>query len=236
MGIAKSMRIDLLEDDPDQAELIRQWLIDEGHQVRWFQTSAELTRALHREVPDVLVLDWVLPESSGMDVLTWVRQSFLGQIPIVFLTAQESEDHTVRALQAGADDYLVKPARRRELIARIHALGRRSGVIEPGSAISNVEPYEIDPGRRTISIKGRPVALTSKEFDLAVYFFSKVGHLVTRAALLEKVWGRSRVVTTRTVDAHVSRIRKKLGIEESIGWRLVSIYQHGYRLERIRQA
>lgn len=234
-GKNRTMRIDLLEDDADQAALIQQWLQDEGHQVRWFQTSNELTRALHREVPDVLLLDWVLPESSGMDVLTWVRQSFLGQIPIVFLTAQESEDHIVRALQAGADDYLVKPARRREMLARIQALGRRSGAIGPGSSISNVEPYDIDPGRRLIAVHGEPVELTSKEFDLAVFFFSKVGHLVTRSALLEKVWGRSRVVTTRTVDAHVSRIRKKLSIDENNGWRLISIYQHGYRLERTRQ-
>ncbi len=228
------MRIDLLEDDPDQAAVIEHWLVEDGHEVRWFKASGELTRALHREVPDVLLLDWVLPESSGIDVLTWVRQSFLGQIPIVFLTAQDSEDHVVRALQAGADDYLVKPARRRELLARIQALGRRSGVISPGTPLANIEPYEIDPGRRTVAINGETVELTSKEFDLAVYFFSKVGHLVTRAALLEKVWGRSRIVTTRTVDAHVSRIRKKLQIDESHGWRLISIYQHGYRLERLK--
>ena len=230
------MRIDLLEDDPDQAAVIEHWLVEVGHQVRWFKAGGELTRALHREVPDVLLLDWVLPESSGIDVLTWVRQSFLGQIPIVFLTAQDSEDHVVRALQAGADDYLVKPARRRELLARIQALGRRSGVISPGTPLSNIEPYEIDPGRRTVAINGEAVELTSKEFDLAVYFFSKVGHLVTRSALLEKVWGRSRIVTTRTVDAHVSRIRKKLAIDESHGWRLISIYQHGYRLERLKSA
>ena len=107
----------------------------------------------------------------------------------------------------------------------------------PGLPVRAAESWRnLDPGRRTVAINGEAVELTSKEFDLAVYFFSKVGHLVTRSALLEKVWGRSRIVTTRTVDAHVSRIRKKLAIDESHGWRLISIYQHGYRLERLKAA
>jgi two-component system, OmpR family, response regulator RegX3 len=226
------MKIDLLEDDPEQAALLRVWLEEEGHTVRWFRQGSELTRALHREVPDVLVLDWLLPESSGIDVLTWVRQSFLGQIPVIFITAQDREEHVVTALQAGADDYLVKPARRRELIARITALGRRAGVVAPGNALTGTDPFTFDLNARTVHVGNKAIEMTSKEFDLAVYLFSNSGRLVTRTALLERVWGRSSdAVSTRTVDAHVSRIRKKLDLDESTGWQLISIYQHGYRLE-----
>ena len=229
------MKIDLLEDDPDQAALLRVWLESEGHIVRWYRSGADLTRALHRDVPDVLLLDWVLPESSGMDVLTWVRQSFLGQLPVIFITAQEREDQVVMALEAGADDYLVKPARRRELMARIQAIGRRSGLAQQSQqTLTGTEPFIFDVPSRTASLEGRAVELTSKEFDLAVHLFSCAGRLVTRSSLLERVWGRdSQAVSTRTVDAHISRIRKKLELDERHGWRLISIYQHGYRLERI---
>lgn len=226
------MRIDLLEDDPDQAEMISHWLTEEGHDVRWYKSGGDLTRALHRDVPDVLLLDWVLPESSGMDVLTWVRQSFLGRIPVVFITAQDSEEHVVAALQAGADDYLVKPARRRELMARVQAVGRRAGAIQPAEVLTGCDPYTVDVGHRQISLRGKAVELTSKEFDLAAYMFANAGRLVKRGVLLERVWGRSQTITTRTVDAHISRIRKKLEIDEQNGWRLISVYQHGYRLER----
>jgi DNA-binding response OmpR family regulator len=229
------MRIDLLEDDPDQAALLRLWLEEDGHTVQWYRSGAELTRALHRDVPDVLLLDWLLPEGSGMDVLTWVRQSFLGQIPVIFITAQDKEEHVVSALAAGADDYLVKPARRRELSARIAAVGRRAGLGgATTSTLSGTEPYQFDLGARHVVLDGKEVELTSKEFDLAVHLFNNAGRLVTRGILLERVWGRSSAaVSTRTVDAHISRIRKKLELDERHGWRLISIYQHGYRLERI---
>jgi DNA-binding response OmpR family regulator len=174
----------------------------------------------------------VLPESSGMEVLTWVRQSFLGRLPVIFITARDSEEYVVAALQAGADDYLVKPARRRELLARVQAVGRRAGAVQPQEVISGSEPYVIDVGRRVVHLRGKAMELTSKEFDLAAYMFNNAGRLVTRAALLERVWGRSPNISTRTVDAHVSRIRKKLEIDEQNGWRLISVYQHGYRLER----
>lgn len=228
------MRIDLLEDDPDQAALLRLWLEEDGHTVQWYRSGAELTRALHRDVPDVLLLDWLLPEGSGMDVLTWVRQSFLGQIPVIFITAQDKEEHVVSALAAGADDYLVKPARRRELAARIAAVGRRSGVGGVAQGLSGTEPYVFDLGARSVSLDGEAIELTSKEFDLAVHLFNNTSRLVTRGILLERVWGRSsQAVSTRTVDAHISRIRKKLELDERHGWRLISIYQHGYRLERL---
>jgi DNA-binding response OmpR family regulator len=235
------MKVDLLEDDPDQAALLRVWLESEGHVVRWYRSGADLTRALHRDVPDVLLLDWMLPESSGIDILTWVRKSFLGQLPVIFITAQDREEQVVMALEAGADDYLIKPARRRELMARIQAIGRRSGTAQPTSTASNTvsgtAPYTFDLPSRVASLDGKSIDLTNKEFELAVHLFSCMGRLVTRAALLERVWGRdSAAVSTRTVDAHISRIRKKLELDERHGWRLISIYQHGYRLERMSGA
>jgi len=226
------MRIDLLEDDPDQAAILVDWLKQAGHTVEWHRSSADLTRSLHREVPDVLLLDWLLPEGSGMDVLMWVRQSFLGQIPVIFITAQDREENVVAALQAGADDYLVKPARRGELLARIHSLGRRAGLVQSNLNLTATKPYVFDVTGRSVSLGGKILDVTSKEFDLAVHLFGNFGKLVTRATLLERVWGRSSTnVSTRTVDAHVSRIRKKMELDDRHGWRLISIYQHGYRLE-----
>jgi DNA-binding response OmpR family regulator len=225
--------IGLLEDDADQAALVGQWLEESGYKVRMFRTAAEFRRRQGTATIDLLLLDWMLPDTAGIDVLGWIRASANARLPVIFLTARNEEEDLVRALDDGGDDYVVKPAKRRELIARVDALLRRRTVNgEPGGEI-DLPPYRLDPLRRRISVNGRDIELTQREFDLASFLFRRQGRIVARDALLENVWNLSAAVSTRTVDTHVSRLRKKLDLNGEHGWRLAAIYQHGYRLEQV---
>lgn len=225
------MRIALLEDDLSQADLVRLWLAGAGHAVHTYPRSRELLRALARESFDLYILDWELPDMPGIEVLGWLRRNVADPVPVLFATAREAEEDIVAALKGGADDYVVKPLRRQELLARVEALGRRARAAAPHVERLQAGDIVIDVGRRVVTRKGEPVDLTQKDFDLAVFLFRNIGQLVSRGHILESVWGRSADLNTRTVDTHVSRLRSKLGLTPEHGWRLSAIYQHGYRLE-----
>lgn len=233
---AATVVVGLLEDDQDQAELIRAWLEAAGYQVRWYADSKDFRRKLGAESIDILLLDWNLgTQTSGLEVLEWMRQSAHQRLPVVFLTARTSEEDIVTGLQAGADDYVPKPPKQAELLARIQSVLRRTGVnVHSASWLSEVAPYQIDMDRRSIVVNGEAVELTDREFDLASYLFRRHGRIVSREALLENVWNLSGDVNTRTVDTHVSRLRKKLQLAGEHGWALSAVYQHGYRLELVK--
>ena len=225
--------VGLLEDDADQAAIVAQWLEEAGYTVRVFRTAGEFRRRQGAESIDLLLLDWVLPDTAGIDVLGWIRASGNSRLPVIFLTARDAEEDLVRALASGGDDYVVKPAKRRELLARVSALLRRHGANGSGETELDLGPYRVDMQRRRITLNGREIELTQREFDLANFLFRRHGRIVGRDALLEHVWNLSAAVSTRTVDTHVSRLRKKLDLNGENGWRLAAIYQHGYRLEQV---
>ena len=156
-------------------------------------------------------------------------QTLNSDIPIIFVTARQAEEDIVTALQAGADDYLAKPVRQHELIARLQALARRA---QPETELLECPPYTFDTANRQVLIDGEPVRLTEKEYELAVFLFRNRGRVLSRQHLLTSVWGTSAELNTRTVDTHASRLRKKLKLLASERWKLTSIYQHGYRLEQ----
>ena len=224
--------VGFLEDDPDQAALVAHWLEEAGYATRLFRSAGEFRRRQGSEAIDLLLLDWMLPDASGPEIVDWLRCSANSRLPVIFLTALGREADVVRGLDAGGDDYIVKPARRAELVARVAALLRRQASEAGVLGTIDVAPYTIDSVRRRIGIAGIDVILTQREFDLAVYLFRRHGRIVSRDALLENVWNLSASVSTRTVDTHVSRLRKKLALNGEHGWRLAAIYQHGYRLEQ----
>ncbi|MBM4228681.1 MAG: response regulator transcription factor [Gammaproteobacteria bacterium] len=226
------MRIALLEDDQDQANLFLEWLKGAGHTCEHFKSGKLFVRNIRHDSYDMLILDWMVPEMDGFEVLAWVRENFDWPIPVLFLTARDDEDDIVRALQQGADDYVVKPAKQRELLARIKAVARRASAVDEADTQIAMPPYLIDLANHAIYRDGVRVEVTQKEYELIVFLFRNVGRVLSRAHILESVWGRNPDVNTRTVDTHVSRIRGKLEITPESGWKLSSIYQHGYRLER----
>lgn len=227
------MRVAILEDDADQAELTRSWLLNADYSVDCYADAASFMRAVRRESFDLYVLDWVLPDLSGIEVLQKLRTEMSDFTPVVVATARNEEQSIVRGLEAGADDYLVKPIRQAELVARLAAIFRRASGVT-GEERMDVAPYAIHVGSKSIELRGATVSLTNREFELAHFLFRNAGKMLSRSHILENIWGiENKSVSTRTVDTHMSRLRKKLDLREENGWKLSAIYQHGYRLEKI---
>jgi DNA-binding response OmpR family regulator len=223
------LRIALLEDDADQAARVSGWIEAKGYHSGVFNNAEEFQRAFRKSSYDVVVLDWTLQSgSSGLEVLHWIRQTLTSDIPIIFVTARQAEEDIVTALQAGADDYLAKPVRQHELLARLYALARRA---QPETELLECPPYTFDTSNRQVLLNDEPIKLTEKEYELALFLFRNRGRVLSRQHLLTSVWGTSAELNTRTVDTHASRLRKKLNLLATERWKLTSIYQHGYRLE-----
>ena len=227
------MKIASLEDDLDQARRIHQVLTAAGYTCTSYHQSRDLLAALRTENFDLVLLDWHLPDIDGDDVVRWLRANVGPRVPVIFLTNRSSEDDLVEGLRAGADDYIVKPLRPLELLARVAALLRRSQIAEPANDSFDVANYRIEPAARVISLNGAAVTLAPKEFELALLFFRNQGRLMSRDVLAECVWNREIPATSRTLDTHLSNIRQKLQLRPENGVRLTSSYALGYRLELI---
>ncbi|NTV11694.1 MAG: response regulator transcription factor [Zoogloea sp.] len=228
------MRIAILEDDQAQREVVCGWLREAGHDVHAFSASREFMRVASRESFDFVLLDWGLPDFSGEMVLAWLREERTNSTPVIFTTARDSESDIVSALTKGADDYMIKPLRRMELLSRIETVLRRVRPKETSQRLV-VEPYEFDLEKKTLKVSDEHIDLTDKEFDLAVFLFRNIGRLLSRGHLLEAVWGRNPDLATRTVDTHISRVRSKLNLRPENGFRLAPTYNFGYRLERLEE-
>jgi DNA-binding response OmpR family regulator len=226
------LRIAVLEDDSAQAELLLTWLVDAEHDCHHFETGRAFLQAMRHDTFDLAILDWGLPDIPGDQVLVDLREHLDWHLPVLFITSRDQEQDVVHALERGADDYMAKPVKKAETLARIKALARRSQPLDQSRGKLLCDPFRIDLGIREITRQGERVDLTQKEFELALFLFRNVGRLLSRGHILESVWGTRPDLNTRTVDTHISRIRNKLGITPVIGWRLSSIYQHGYRLEQ----
>lgn len=230
------MKVALLEDDKYQGQLVQLWLQAAGHECDLFDTGESLVEVLDNITYDIYILDWVLPGMSGDKVLSVVREKRGWDVPIIFVTQKDSEDDIVTALKSGADDYMVKPIKEAEMLARVEALGRRIKLQqEEEPALLEYGPYKLDLETRTLVWRGKPVPLTQKEFDLAAYLFKHLGEITERNVIMKMVWGTSVDLKTRTVDIHISRLRKKLGLNGEDGLRLIGIYNHGYRMEKIHK-
>ncbi len=222
------MRIVVLEDDVTLARLLKTHLEAAGHECVNYATGREFRDGVRRSAPDLAIVDRMLPDDDGIEATRWFRAEVSGRIPVLFASARGAEEDIVRALDAGADDYLVKPVRHEELLARVRALGRRANAAT--DATIRCGRIVLDTINRAATLDGARVELTDREFDLAAYLFAHQGRLVPRTELLQHVWHTSVSLETRTVDTHVSRLRHKLKLTRGGGYVLETVYSHGYRL------
>ncbi|WP_180978209.1 response regulator transcription factor [Halomonas urumqiensis] len=235
------MRIAVVDDDKIALEHIARTLeansldMERRPDIQSFGTAKDFTRAAVRDTFDLVVLDWQLPDGDGITLLGWMKSFFEMPPAVIMLTNRQAEADVVEALSAGAEDFISKPYRPKELQARVMAVLRRKnahtslgnkagGVIQHGN-------IQIDLGREAIFVNSAEIKLTRQEYRLAYQLFSQLGCPLSRSYLYEYVWGRADHPNSRTLDVHIYRVRKKLGLTAEYGWNLVSVYGYGYRLQ-----
>lgn len=231
--MARVLKVLVLEDDPDYADLVCLILRNHGHDVSHAKDGARAVRLLETKMFDLVILDWAVPVISGLEVLHWVRRNTGYNVPVLFLTNRLFEQDIVDALNAGADDYVVKPVSERALIARINALTRRRSAGGAQQETIAVGDYMLDCLGKGIYLKGERISVTQKEFDIALTLFQNLGSVVPRDHLIKLIWGKSGDMLSRSLDTHVYRIRAKLFLRPDNGVVLKSIYTVGYRLEKV---
>jgi DNA-binding response OmpR family regulator len=196
----------VVEDEPNIGALVRTYLEREGFAVLWLRSGEEALAELRRHEIELVVLDIGLPGIDGFEVCRRIA----GRLPVILLTARDEEADRVAGLELGADDYVVKPFSPRELTARVKAVLRRAHAGGQPDLL-RLGSVTLDPLAREVRVDGREVELTQREFDLLEYLLRHAGHVVTRDALLESVWGFLSPGQTRTVEVHMAQLRKKLG-------------------------
>ena len=214
---------------------MQDWLEAEDHVCHTFANADAFVKELRHESYDLLIMDWELPKSSGIELLEWLRSQQELDTPVFFITHRDSEADIVEALEKGADDFLSKPVSREVMLARVNALARRRSGHAGGTDQLEIGELRLDKERKNAWLAGEPIEMTDKEFQLAWMLLSNVGRLLSRDHLLETIWGLGPELLTRTVDTHISRLRRKLGLLPEKGWRLKAVYHQGYRLERLTE-
>ena len=219
----------IVEDDRDIAELLQRYLTRAGHVTDALADGSEALAFIRSRVPDLVILDLMLPGVDGLEVCRALRQGAATRgLPIIMLTARSEESDRIAGLDLGADDYVTKPFSPSELVARVGALLRRAQRwAESGSAVLTYGPLELDRERHLITDRDRAVQLTAKEFLLLEYFLQHRGRVLSRDLLLTDVWGYRYTGGTRTVDVHVRRLREKIPV---LGEAIETVKQFGYRL------
>lgn len=226
-----SAKILMVEDDPAIQRSVRSFLESNGYTVVAVSDGEEALRVVADEHPDLILLDVVLPGMSGLEVCQQIRKKFY--IPIVMLTAKSDEIDKVLGLEMGADDYVTKPFGDRELLARIRAQLRRATVYDTqteAGRVIQVGPLRIDEAAREVRVNDQPINLTPKEYDLLYVLAANAGRVMERETLLDKVWGESLYLDSRTLDVHVRRLRLKIEADPSQPHILVTVPGVGYKM------
>jgi two-component system response regulator RegX3 len=224
-------RLLVVEDEESFADALTYLLRKEGFEVALAATGPDALVSFDRDGADLVLLDLMLPGLSGADVCRALRQR--SAVPIIMLTARDSEIDKVVGLELGADDYVTKPYSARELVARIRAVLRRHERPDPAAADSvlSAGPVRMDVDRHTVTVAGEPVALPLKEFELLELLLRNAGRVLTRGQLIDRIWGADYVGDTKTLDVHVKRLRSKIEPDPSKPKHLVTVRGLGYKFE-----
>ena len=230
------MRIAMLGDDRSQIFTLQNCLLVAGHTAHRYKTAAEFLNAVNNTGFDTLILGYTIPDLTGLEVLARVRNELKLTVPVIVVTPPKGEDYIVSVLRGGADDCITTPVGDREFLARLEAITRRWIYAPPAGRSFQAGRLTVNAASRRILLDGRPVELTSKDYDLAVFLLRNVGRLISRSHILHAVWGWKQIVRSRTLDTHMSRVRTRLRLVECYGWRLSAVYRRGYRLERVKDS
>jgi two-component system response regulator RegX3 len=225
----EGLRILVVEDEASLADTIRYNLEREGYLVNVATNGRAALERFDADPPSLVILDLMLPEVSGLDVCRTIRSG--SDVPIIIVTAKDSEADKVAGLELGADDYVTKPFSVRELVSRVRAHLRRVKMASPAKTdeILVGGPIEMDAARHEVRVRGEAVPFTPKEFELLEAFLRRRGRLLTREFLIEEIWGHGYVGDTKTLDVHVKRVRQKIELDPHDPGFLVTVRGLGYK-------
>ena len=224
-------RVLVVEDEESFSDALSYMLGREGFEAVVAATGPDALAEFDRAGADIVLLDLMLPGLSGTEVCRALRSR--SNVPIIMLTAKDSEVDKVVGLELGADDYVTKPYSARELVARIRAVLRRRGDIEaPADGALEAGPVRMDVERHVVAVDGEPVSLPLKEFDLLELLLRNAGRVLTRGQLIDRVWGSDYVGDTKTLDVHVKRLRAKIEPDPANPKHLVTVRGLGYKFEQ----
>lgn len=226
------MRIAILDEDDSRLELVRAPLLALGHSCLHVRSSADMLDHLRQDGCNLLAMDWQTANVAGAQLIRAAREKSTIRVPVLCLCGRDAED-IISALDAGADDYLVKPVRRGEIATRVQVLLRRAYPEQDTGELLRFGLYAFETQSARVTMAGKAIDITHKEFELALLFFRNLGRPLSRAYVLEAIWAREPDMASRTMDTHVSRVRSKLGLRPENGYRLVPVYSYGYRLEQV---
>lgn len=225
------MHVALLDNDAQQRRLIVDALASTPYEIDVFENPADLLRRLREGGIDLLIYHWQ-PEIEGLRQLLEWRQGH-PSLPVLLLSSRSYERELAAMLNMGCCDYLLKPLRRHELLVRLRVLALRTHPGDADAPTLDFGPYAFDVRGARLKRHGQTIALTQKEFDLALLFFRNLGRPLSRATILETVWPHDAEFSSRSMDTHVSRVRSKLGLRPEQGFRLAPVYSYGYCLEQL---
>jgi two-component system, OmpR family, response regulator RegX3 len=226
-------RILIVEDETALAEPLSYLLELEGYETAHAADGNEGVRMFEEEGADLILLDLMLPGRSGTEVCRHIRQS--SRVPIIMVTAKDSEVDTIVGLELGADDYVTKPYSTRELVARIRAVLRRRATEDDDDdddAVVEIGRVRLDSDSHTVTVAGNETAMPLREFELLEYLMRNAGRVLTRGQLIDSVWGSDYFGDTKTLDVHIKRLRAKIEEDPSNPTRVVTLRGLGYRFER----
>ncbi len=220
----------VVEDEPNLREPLVYLLEKEGYEVIEAEDGNQAVDVFKRKNPDLILLDLMLPGISGNEVCRLIRQE--SQVPIIMITAKDTEIDKVVGLEIGADDYITKPYSTRELLARMKAVLRRgSDPIVSDTGILKAGPVVMDLDRHTVSVNGEPIQMPLKEFELLELLIENVNRVLTRGQIIDRVWGSNYFGDTKTLDVHVKRVRSKIEEDPSRPRHLITVRGLGYKFE-----
>jgi two-component system response regulator RegX3 len=220
----------VVDDEESYRQALASGLTREGFAVEIAGDGHEALRLFHRVHPDIVLLDVMLPDQSGIELCQQMRA--LKPVPIIMVTARDSEVDVVLGLELGASDYVAKPFRLRELVARMRAVLRRGAAVpEHHEEVLHVGPVRLDAGRREVAVHEHPVELSRKEFDLLALLMAHSGQVVTREWCIDRLWWDQELTDTRTLDTHIKRLRRKVEPDPANPRHLVTVRGVGFRFE-----
>ena len=225
------MRIAIADDDKEAREHAESTLVLAGHQCKTFSNGRDVIAQLKRETFDLILLDWNMPAMTAIEVIEWTRQNLTDVPRIIVLTSRNEDGDIAHALDAGADDFISKPASGEVIRARVAAALRRAGAEKNAGRYDRRGIYAFDRLDNSVSFKGDTVRLTPKEFALALLFFDNLQRPLSRGYILQRLWNNTVDLSTRTLDMHASKIRSKLCLRPENGYRLQTLSGYGYRLD-----